>query len=83
VKKFSLLIDNRSAQELSKNLVYHERSKHIDTRYNYIRECVSNGMVDVAHVSSNGQLADALTKPLGQMKFSELRRQLGVVKIEG
>jgi hypothetical protein len=33
VKKFRLLIDSRSAQELSKNPVYHERSKHIDTRY--------------------------------------------------
>jgi hypothetical protein len=40
-------------------------------------------MVVVDHVSTNGQLADALTKPLAQMRFLELRRQLGVVRIEG
>jgi hypothetical protein len=48
-KSFKLLIDNRSAQELSKNPVYHERSKHIDTRYHYIRECVSSGVLDIEH----------------------------------
>jgi hypothetical protein len=63
VKRFCLLIDNKSAQELSKNPVYHERSKHIDTRYHYIRECVGNGVLDVKHVSSENQLADILTKP--------------------
>jgi hypothetical protein len=44
--KFRVCIDNRSAEELSKNPVYHERSKHIDTRYHFISECVSNGVVD-------------------------------------
>jgi hypothetical protein len=48
-KSFKLLIDNRLAQELSKNPVYHERSKHIDTRYHYIRECVSSGVLDIEH----------------------------------
>lgn len=46
VKKFSLLIDNKSAIELSKNPVYHDRSKHIDTRYHYIRDCIQKGVVD-------------------------------------
>jgi hypothetical protein len=46
VKKFSLLIDNKSAKELSKNPVYHDKSKHIDTRYRYIRDCIQKGVVD-------------------------------------
>jgi hypothetical protein len=46
VKKFSLLIDNKSAIELSKNPVYHDRSKHIDTHYHYIRDCIQKGVVD-------------------------------------
>jgi hypothetical protein len=81
VKKFRLLIDNRSAQELSKNPVYHERSKHIDTRYHYIRECVSDGTVEVEHVSTDEQLANILTKPLARIRFVEMRRQLGVIKV--
>jgi hypothetical protein len=82
IRRFKLPIDNRSAQELSKNPVHHDHIKHIDTRYHYIRECVSNGVVDVNHVSTDRQIVDALTKPLGRMKFSELRRQLGVVRIQ-
>jgi hypothetical protein len=46
VQKFRLLIYNKSALEQSKNLVFHERSKHIDTHYHYIRECISNGQVE-------------------------------------
>ncbi|XP_070015772.1 secreted RxLR effector protein 161-like [Nicotiana sylvestris] len=36
-----ICIDNKSAQALAKNPVYHDRSKHIDTRYHFIRECIA------------------------------------------
>ena len=35
--------DNTLAISLSKNSVFHQKSKHIDTRYHFIRELVSNG----------------------------------------
>lgn len=78
LQKFKLLMDNKSAIELSKNPVYHEHSKHIDTRYHFIRECVSVGNAEVNHISTDRQLADILTKPLGRIKFVEMRPQLGV-----
>jgi hypothetical protein len=37
-----IYIDNQSSIVLAKNLVYHERNKHIDTRYYFIREHVKN-----------------------------------------
>lgn len=61
MQKFSLFIDNQSAIELSKNPVFHDRSKHIDTRYHYIRDCIEQGMVSVDHVGNDDQLADILT----------------------
>ena len=61
--------------------MYHERTKHIDTRYHYIRECVSEGVVDVEYVSSDEQLADILTKPLARIRFAEMRRKFGVIKV--
>jgi hypothetical protein len=81
VKKFRLLIDNQAAIELSKNPVFHERSKHIDTRYHYIRDCIEQGVVDVDHVGTEDQLADILTKPLGRVRFVELRSRLGVIEV--
>ncbi|GJT38694.1 ribonuclease H-like domain, reverse transcriptase, RNA-dependent DNA polymerase [Tanacetum coccineum] len=39
-KKVIIQVDNKSAIALMKNLVFHGRSKHIDTKYHFIRECV-------------------------------------------
>ena len=80
VQKVKLRVDNRSAIELSKNPVHHERSKHIDLRYHYIRECVELGRVDVVHVRTGDQVADIFTKSLGRSRFSELRHKLGVIQ---
>ena len=77
-----MLMDNMSVIALSKNPVHHERSKHIDTKFHFIRECVEDGKVQVDHVGTAGQLADILTKPLGRVKFLEQRRALGVVKLQ-
>ncbi|WVZ81795.1 hypothetical protein U9M48_029136, partial [Paspalum notatum var. saurae] len=51
-----LNIDNQSAIQLSKNPVFHDRSKHIDVKFHYIRECIEEGscacapiLVDAVH----------------------------------
>jgi hypothetical protein len=38
--KVKLLVDNRSTIVLGNNPHHHDRSKHIDTRYHFVRECV-------------------------------------------
>ncbi|RLM86698.1 hypothetical protein C2845_PM04G10700 [Panicum miliaceum] len=74
-------IDSQSAIALSKNPVFHDRSKHIDTRYHFIRECVEEGRVQIASVGTKDQLADIMTKPLAKERFCELRAKLGLVKL--
>ena len=77
-----LLVDNKSAISLAKNPVHHDRSKHIDIRYHFIRDCVENGKIGVNYVPTGDQLADLLTKPLGRLKFLELRRRIGMVVVK-
>ena len=78
VQKVSLKIDNQAAISLCKNPVYHKRSKHIDTPFHHIRECIEEGMIEVQHVNTKDQLADILTKSLGRQKFLEMRERIGV-----
>ncbi|GKD19223.1 ribonuclease H-like domain, reverse transcriptase, RNA-dependent DNA polymerase, partial [Tanacetum coccineum] len=66
---------------LSKNPVFHGRSKHIHTRYHFIRECVENEQVMVEHVSGENQRADPLTKALAYIRFKEMRSLLGVQEL--
>ena len=76
-----LLVDNKSAISLAKNPVFHDRSKHIEIRYHFIRECVEQGRVFIDYVRTSEQLADTLTKALRRLAFQELRRRIGMVEI--
>ena len=71
-------IDNRSAIALSRNPVFHGRSKHIHSRYHFIRECVEKELLEVEHVPGSEQKADILTKALGRIKYKEMRDLIGV-----
>ena len=53
--------------------MFHGRSKHIHTRYHFIRECVEAGKIEVEHVPGNKQKTDILTKALERVKFIEMR----------
>ncbi|KAM2778784.1 hypothetical protein COP1_014123 [Malus domestica] len=75
-----IYVDNKSAIALAKNPVFHDRSKHIDTRYHYIRECIARKDVQVEYVKSQDQIADIFTKPLKQEDFIRLRNSIGVTR---
>lgn len=73
-----LHVDNKSAIELMKNPVLHGRSKHIDVRFHFIRECIERGELIINYVGTQEQRADILTKALGRVKFEEMRTLIGV-----
>eukprot|EP00253_Pinus_taeda_P022758 PITA_22758 len=56
-----IFCDNSSAIALSKNSMFHKRTKHIDTRFHYIRELVSNGEISLEHCRTQEQVADKAT----------------------
>lgn len=55
-----------------------KRSKHIDVRYHFLRELVWNGRVALKKIASENQLADGLTKALGNIKFNRYQRAIGL-----
>ncbi|KAL5538348.1 hypothetical protein UlMin_042297 [Ulmus minor] len=63
--------DSQSALHLCKNLVFHERRKHVDVRYHFIREKVTEGKILVEKISTEDNPADAGTKvpPLSKFKL--------------
>ena len=76
--KVKLMVENQSAITLSKNPVHHNRTKHIDTRYHFIRECVEEKKIKIVFVRTEYQLADIFTKALGKVKFQEMRGRIDI-----
>lgn len=77
-----LFVDNMSAIQLCKNPVFHDQSKHIVTRYHYIRECIEDETVTVEYINTEDQLADIFIKTLGRVRFQILREKIKMIKIQ-
>ena len=73
---------NLSTISLIKNPVHHDRSKHIDVKYHYIRECAEKKLTEVMSVGTAEQLGDIFTKSLGRTRFQELRSKIGMCSLE-
>ncbi|GJX12203.1 ribonuclease H-like domain, reverse transcriptase, RNA-dependent DNA polymerase [Tanacetum coccineum] len=76
-EKVIIQVDNKSAIALMKNPVFHGRSKHIDTKYHFIRECIEREDIQVEFVNGEYQKADILTKALPRIKFLTMRQLIG------
>ena len=68
---------------MAKNLVHHERSKHIETQFHFIREHVKNGKVKMIHISSHDQVANIFTKPLPTSLFENLKKMIRMKDLKG
>ena len=74
-------MDSKSALALAKNPVFHDMSKHIMTKFHFIRDCLEEGSIKTNHIPIADQLADILTKSLGKAKFQEMRERIGLKKV--
>ncbi|XP_013639313.1 PREDICTED: uncharacterized mitochondrial protein AtMg00810-like [Brassica oleracea var. oleracea] len=73
--------DNIGATHLAANPVFHSRMKHIALDFHFIRDNVQSGALRVTHLSTRDQLADALTKPLTSIQFTEIMHKIGVTQV--
>ena len=72
----SLYGDNQGAISLVKNPVTHEKSKHIDIKFHFIREKFSAGLIQINHVPTGDNVADLMTKPSTQVKLNHFHNTM-------
>ncbi|KAH9744862.1 hypothetical protein KPL70_003863 [Citrus sinensis] len=78
-KTVQVFCDNQSAIHLVKNQMYHERTKHIDVKLQFIRDEVGKGTVVVSKIHTSVNPADALTKSLPTAKFEFCVNLMGIM----
>jgi hypothetical protein len=70
--------DNQSAIAISKGDDIGERSKHIDIKYHYVKDLITNNDINIEYCPTKLQIADIMTKALGRPQFEYLRTLLGI-----
>ncbi|KAF2354098.1 hypothetical protein FHG87_015148 [Trinorchestia longiramus] len=73
-----IFVDNRGAIDLAKNLVHHQRSKHIDIRYHFIRAIIQDNKAVLSFVPSEENMADMFTKPVTRQSLLKFKCNRGV-----
>ena len=77
--KVTVFSDSQSAIHLCKNPVYHERTKHVDVKYHYVRDQVAKGTVNIQKVPTENNPADMGTKIMTATKFKHC---LGLLHVQ-
>ncbi|CAH9067875.1 unnamed protein product [Cuscuta epithymum] len=75
-KGVTIFSDSQSAIQLCKNPVFHDRTKHIDVRFHFIRDIVDAGGVKLCKIPSEFNPADMGTKCLSAEKHLSCKRVL-------
>ena len=71
--------DNHIFIKLFQNLVFHDRSKHIDIWYHHLRDCVQRRIMLLQYILKEKKHVDILTKALSRGNFEFHRCKIGVV----
>ena len=64
-----ILCDNQSCIKMIETPVFHDKSKHIQVRYHFIRDMVQKGAVKLKYVPTEEKVTYVLTKPLAYVNF--------------
>jgi hypothetical protein len=77
-----IYIDNNSAISIVNNPVKHSKTKHIEIRYHFIRDCNEKKLIQVLKVHTDNQYADLFTKAFDVGRFTFLISSVGMINSE-
>ncbi|GKB37522.1 putative ribonuclease H-like domain-containing protein [Tanacetum coccineum] len=75
-------IDDDSTICIVKNPVYHSRTKHIEIRHHFIRDCYEKILIDVIKIHTDNNIADLLTKGFDVTRFNFLVVSIGMTSMD-
>uniref|UniRef100_A0ACD5WX62 Uncharacterized protein n=2 Tax=Avena sativa TaxID=4498 RepID=A0ACD5WX62_AVESA len=64
--------------KVSKDHMFHERTKHVDIKYHYVRDVVAQGILKVCKISIHDNHVDMMTKPIPIGKFELYSSLVGI-----
>ena len=73
--------DNMGAVSMARNPQFHKQSKHIATKWHWIRDLVQNGTIRAESCRDPDQTADVLTKALTRPKHKKHTTEMGVATV--
>ncbi|KAH9659027.1 hypothetical protein KPL70_023708 [Citrus sinensis] len=73
--------DSQSAIHLTKNEVYHARTKHIDVRFHFVREIINEGKIFLQKIKTAENPADMLTKVVMTIKFEHCLNLINILQV--
>ncbi|KAG2605976.1 hypothetical protein PVAP13_4NG231500 [Panicum virgatum] len=75
----NLLCDSQSVIYLTKDQMFHERTKHIDIKYHYVSDVVTQGKLKVCKISTHDNPTDMMIKPVFVAKFELCSSLVGIM----
>lgn len=70
--------DNKSCLDFVALERQNRRSKHIDTKFHYIKDAATSGQIVLRYCATTDMLADIMTKPLGAVQVTKFVGMLGL-----
>ncbi|KAI3797947.1 hypothetical protein L1987_33212 [Smallanthus sonchifolius] len=77
-----MFIDNNATMSITNNPVKHSKTKHIEIRHHFIRDCAVKHLIELVKVHTDDNFADLFTKAFDRIRFEHLVNVIGMFNPE-